>query len=153
VGFFSLDDADAVDPEALEKLKLPTPNFDKKPEATVYESMEVEDEQEYQPQSSSSSRSEDLMRFLGKKKGKKEDVQFIDINADDLRPDNTEWLKNITDESAAPARRSKGLGGTVKRKHQITYLAFEAKAREQELKNQWAQNHANKRATNNKYGF
>lgn len=41
----------------------------------------------------------------------------------------------------------------TKRKHQITYLAFEAKAREQELKNQWAQNRANKMATKNKYGF
>jgi hypothetical protein len=151
--FFYLDDTDTVDPEALEKLKLPMPNFDKKQETPVYESMEVEDNEECQPQSSSSSRSEELKRFLQPRKARKEDVQMIDINADDLRPDNTEWLRNITDESAAPVRRGKGLSGAVKRKHQITYLAFEAKAREQELKNQWAQNHANKRATNNKYGF
>lgn len=122
------------------------------------------------------------MKFIQPKRGKKEDVKIIDINADDLRPDNTEWLRNITDEvsesnnakeyrkmcfrrkcteilflaflqSQAPVRKSKGLGGMVKRKHQITYLAFEAKAREQELKNQWAQNRANKMATKNKYGF
>jgi len=40
-----------------------------------------------------------------------------------------------------------------KKKHQITYLAFEAKAREQELQAQWAQNRATKRQTQMKYGF
>lgn len=38
------------------------------------------------------------MKFIQPKRGKKEDVKIIDINADDLRPDNTEWLRNITDE-------------------------------------------------------
>jgi len=41
----------------------------------------------------------------------------------------------------------------VKRKHQITYLAHEAKAREQELQNQWAQNRMSRRQTQSKYGF
>ncbi len=40
-----------------------------------------------------------------------------------------------------------------KRKHQITYLAVEAKAREQELQQQWAANRANRRQTKMKYGF
>lgn len=38
------------------------------------------------------------MKFIRPKKGRKDEVQIIDINADDLRPDNTEWLRNITDE-------------------------------------------------------
>jgi proline-rich protein PRCC len=41
----------------------------------------------------------------------------------------------------------------MKKKHQITYLAAEAKAREEELQNQWAQNRNARRQTQNKYGF
>ncbi|ODM92139.1 Proline-rich protein PRCC [Orchesella cincta] len=153
--FFSLDSTEIADPEALEKLKLPMPDFTKQNIPTE-EEMEVEDSNNqgyHQDAVPSSSRSEALMRFLQPRKARKEDVQMIDVSADDLKSDPTEWLRNITDESAAPARRGKGLGGMVKRKHQITYLAFEAKAREQELKNQWAVNRANKMATKNKYGF
>lgn len=40
-----------------------------------------------------------------------------------------------------------------KRKHQITYLAYEAKERELELKNQWAENRFTKKQTQSKYGF
>ncbi len=42
------------------------------------------------------------MKYMPKKKGKTgqgpDDVNFIDINQDDLKPDSTEWIKNITDD-------------------------------------------------------
>lgn len=38
------------------------------------------------------------MKYIQPKRGKQQDVQIIDIKADDLRPDNTEWLRNLTDE-------------------------------------------------------
>ncbi|ODM92793.1 hypothetical protein Ocin01_13889 [Orchesella cincta] len=74
------------------------------------EEMEVEDSNNqgyHQDAVPSSSRSEALMRFLQPRKARKEDVQMIDVSADDLKSDPTEWLRNITDESAAPAREEK----------------------------------------------
>jgi len=56
-------------------------------------------------------------------------------------------------QSAMPPRKNNLPGGMMKRKHQITYLAAEAKAREEELQNQWAQNRTARRATQSKYGF
>jgi len=151
--FFSLDGpSDLVsDPAVLEKLQLPTPSFEQKVAHSDNVSDNSEDADYFEP-SASAPQEDDVMKYVTKRK-KGEPINFIEVNADDLRPDSTEWLKNITDESAAPARRSKGLGGLVKRKHQITYLAFEAKAREQELQNTWAQNRASRRQTQSKYGF
>jgi proline-rich protein PRCC len=40
-----------------------------------------------------------------------------------------------------------------RRRHQITYLANQAKAREVELKNFWAESAAARRQTKMKYGF
>lgn len=40
-----------------------------------------------------------------------------------------------------------------RRKHQITFLAFHAKAHEQELKNMWASSKNARQASRNKYGF
>lgn len=63
--FFSLDSTDTIDPEALERLKLPMPDFQRNQQTTPTESMEVDEEQEeHQPQPSSS-RQEDLVnKFL-----------------------------------------------------------------------------------------
>ena len=36
---------------------------------------------------------------------------------------------------------------------QITYLAWQAKEKEAELQNNWANNKVNRHATQNKYGF
>lgn len=42
------------------------------------------------------------MKYVPKKKGKagkgESEINFIDVKADDLRPDTTEWVKNLTDE-------------------------------------------------------
>ena len=43
--------------------------------------------------------------------------------------------------------------GERKTKHQITWLAAEAKQNENKLKKQWAESASNKRAAGNKYGF
>ena len=50
-------------------------------------------------------------------------------------------------------KKGEGPSTVSKRKHQITYLAFQAKEREQLLKNQWAANAQTKRQTQAKYGF
>lgn len=43
--------------------------------------------------------------------------------------------------------------GQQRRKHQITYLIHQAKERELELKNNWADNKMTRRQTQAKYGF
>ncbi len=43
--------------------------------------------------------------------------------------------------------------GQQRRKHQITYLIHQAKERELELKNNWAENKLTRRQTQAKYGF
>jgi len=101
---------------------------------------------------------DDLMKYIQperRHKGKAQQVplNIIDIRADDLRPDSTDWLKTITDKSVIPPRKANLPGGMMKRKHQITYLAAEAKAREEELQNQWASNRHSRRQTQSKYGF
>ena len=89
-----------------------------------------------------------------KRKNELSNVDVIEISGEDIKPDEREWLvKALTEEQVMrPASTSIG-GGQSKKKHQITYLAHQAKAMELELKNQWAQNKANKQQARAKYGF
>lgn len=85
-----------------------------------------------------------------------EAVDIIDVNADDQLTDRNEWLmKSLTEESThRPSRKKHNMPTQQqKRKHQITYLAFQAKEREMDLKNQWALNSRTRRETQAKYGF
>jgi len=154
--FFSFTSGlEEVDDETLEKLKLPMPS-EPTPSASTYQDYSDEDEEEIDTASTSPipRPSEDLLKYLPKMKSRGgQPINFIDIKAADLKQNETELVKNMTDESAVPTRRAKGLGGMQKRKHQITYLAVEAKAREQELQAQWATGRENRRAGRMKYGF
>ncbi|RWS29514.1 proline-rich protein PRCC-like protein [Leptotrombidium deliense] len=81
-----------------------------------------------------------------------EAINIIDINARHHIGDNREYLKTITLEKE---EEFKGVepSPTARRKHQITYLAFQAKQRELQLKNEWATNKVTKKQTRAKYGF
>ncbi|XP_013790998.1 proline-rich protein PRCC-like [Limulus polyphemus] len=97
-----------------------------------------------------------FLRLQDKKKHHKEEIQFIDVSADQQLPNPNEWLtKSITEEKVHQlSRRKHDLPSQQqRRKHQITYLAFQAKERELELKNQWAENRMTRRQTQSKYGF
>lgn len=81
--------------------------------------------------------------------------EIIDINGEDIKPDEREWLvKALTEE---PVRRPVSIGSgpssQSKKKHQITYLAHQAKAMEIELQNQWASSNLARKQTRSKYGF
>ncbi|XP_043469184.1 proline-rich protein PRCC [Leptopilina heterotoma] len=93
----------------------------------------------------------------GAKRKNKEfnDVDIIDINGEDIKPDEREWMvKALTEEPVTrPISQGAGPSGQSKKKHQITYLAHQAKAMEVELKNQWAQNKLTRQQTQSKYGF
>lgn len=99
---------------------------------------------------------DDLRRLMGKK-GKLEAINFIDVKADDGLLTRDEWMtKALTEEKPTHSFSKKQDGLPTqkqKQKHQITYLAHQAKERELELKNNWASNRMNKLQTQAKYGF
>lgn len=81
---------------------------------------------------------------------------IIDISGDQVLPDRDEWLRQQL--TGTTEYQPRGLvdgdpGAGTKRKHQITYLAHQAKANEQELQAMWAANRNTRRQTQNKYGF
>lgn len=84
------------------------------------------------------------------------DIKFVDFDMSKHLSQNTDWLKNITVEKEdRDEEESEGNtpNSTARRKNQITFLAYQAKKRETELKNQWAQNRVAKNQTRAKYGF
>ena len=92
-----------------------------------------------------------------KRKAKEiETANIIEISGEDIKPDEREWLvKALTEEPVQRpvSMQSGGVSSQSKKKHQITYLAHQAKAMEMELKNQWAQNRMTRKQTQSKYGF
>ena len=92
-----------------------------------------------------------------KRKAKEiEKANIIEISGEDIKPDEREWLvKALTEEPVQRpvSMQSGGVSSQSKKKHQITYLAHQAKAMEMELKNQWAQNRMTRKQTQSKYGF
>lgn len=105
---------------------------------------------------------EKAIEYLCGKRGVKrknkdfDEANIIEINGEDIKPDEREWLvKALTEESAERpiSVQSAGPSTQSRKKHQITYLAHQAKAMEVELKNQWAQNRVTRKQTQSKYGF
>uniref|UniRef100_A0A671VVY3 Proline rich mitotic checkpoint control factor n=1 Tax=Sparus aurata TaxID=8175 RepID=A0A671VVY3_SPAAU len=101
---------------------------------------------------------EAFMRLQGKRNRGKEEVKFLEIKGDDQLSGNQQWMtKSMTEEKQTRQSFSKKKGeqptGQQRRKHQITYLIHQAKERELELKNNWAENKLTRRQTQAKYGF
>uniref|UniRef100_A0A3Q4MUP1 Proline rich mitotic checkpoint control factor n=1 Tax=Neolamprologus brichardi TaxID=32507 RepID=A0A3Q4MUP1_NEOBR len=101
---------------------------------------------------------EAFMRLQGKRNRGKEEVKFLEIKGDDQLSGNQQWMtKSMTEEKQHRQSFSKKRGeqptGQQRRKHQITYLIHQAKERELELKNNWAENRLTRRQTQAKYGF
>ncbi|XP_038072887.1 proline-rich protein PRCC-like isoform X2 [Patiria miniata] len=100
----------------------------------------------------------EFQRLMGKRNVGRESINITDIAADEvIGPTNhLDWLKkNLTEEKEyrAKLRKEQLPSGQQRRKHQITYLAHQAKERELELKNQWANNRQTRKDTQMKYGF
>lgn len=96
--------------------------------------------------------------FGRKRKRGQEEIKVIEVNlADHLTGASLEQTKNLTiqkDLKSHSKKRNKDMPTSQqKRKHQITFLAHQAKERELELKNQWAENKFSKKQTQSKYGF
>ncbi|XP_026874778.2 proline-rich protein PRCC [Electrophorus electricus] len=117
----------------------------------------VMDEQE-EPESSTLFNDEAFRRLQGKQNRGKEEIKFLEIKGDDQLSGSQQWMmKSMTNETEPRKSFSKKKGdqptGQQRRKHQITYLIHQAKERELELKNSWADNKLTRRQTQAKYGF
>ncbi|XP_066577575.1 proline-rich protein PRCC [Amia ocellicauda] len=111
-----------------------------------------------EPGSSSMIDDEAFRRLQGKRNRGKEEVKFLEIKGDDQLSGSQQWLtKAITEEKeqrkSFSKKKGEGPTGQQRRKHQITYLIHQAKERELELKNNWADNKLTRRQTQAKYGF
>ncbi|KAG7457933.1 hypothetical protein MATL_G00232620 [Megalops atlanticus] len=111
-----------------------------------------------EPGSSSLFDDEAFRRLQGKRNRGKEEVKFLEIKGDDQLIGSQQWMtKSMTEEKEQRKSFSKKKGeqptGQQRRKHQITYLIHQAKERELELKNSWAENKLTRRQTQAKYGF
>lgn len=94
-----------------------------------------------------------LVRLRGKRQ---EEINIIDVCADNQIDKTQILIRGLTEQPTYSSHSNTSDFNTSqqhRRKHQITYLAQQAKAREQELKNTWAQNRMTKRQTQAKYGF
>lgn len=86
-----------------------------------------------------------------------EDIEFIELSHAEVLPQREEWLR--TQLAGETQYQPKGLvgyedpGTGTKKKHQITYLAYQAKANESELQAMWAANRQSRKQTQSKYGF
>ncbi|XP_017542842.1 proline-rich protein PRCC [Pygocentrus nattereri] len=114
--------------------------------------------EEEEPESSTLFNDEAFRRLQGKQNRGKEEIKFLEIKGDDQLSGSQQWLtKNMTTEAEPRKSFSKKKGdqptGQQRRKHQITYLIHQAKERELELKNNWADNKVSRRQTQAKYGF
>ncbi|XP_060073608.1 proline-rich protein PRCC-like [Ylistrum balloti] len=97
---------------------------------------------------------EEFLRMQGKKQRGKEEINIVDVKADDFIS-TVDVQKAMSEETKeyASHRKKDGPTSQQKRKHQITYLAHQAKETELDLKNQWSMNRMTKRQTQAKYGF
>lgn len=80
----------------------------------------------------------------------------IELSGDQVLPNRDEWLRNqlqSTTEYQPRGMVDEEPAAGTRKKHQITYLAHQAKANEQELQAMWAANRHTRRQTQNKYGF
>lgn len=106
------------------------------------------------PQQPSSEDMQQLIGHRGTKRKHQEDIQFIDISQDQLTS-KAEWMAHSlqAETEYQPRGMTDDPASGTKKKHQITYLAHQAKANEHELQAMWSANRHAKMQTQNKYGF
>ena len=80
-------------------------------------------------------------------------IELIDININEEMGGNRDFLKTISQEKQDEEAGGPAPNTTMKRKHHITYLAHQAKARELALKEEWARNRITRNQSKAKYGF
>eukprot|EP00041_Stephanoeca_diplocostata_P026885 m.732710 g.732710 ORF g.732710 m.732710 type:complete len:387 (-) comp23068_c0_seq22:1924-3084(-) len=92
------------------------------------------------------------------KHGRKGDIKFVDVDQNTRVGSFEEWKLKHGHEQGPMAHNSTSsqtykTNSLSKRKHQITWLALQAKERQQELENSWAASAQAKKAARQRYGF
>lgn len=96
---------------------------------------------------------EEFLKLQGKPKRGREEINILEVNTADFIS-TAEVTKSLSEEQEHRSHKKKDMPSSQqRRKHQIGFLAFQAKERELELKNQWATNRMTKKQTQAKYGF
>lgn len=179
--FFSLDKSNSPPPPLDSKIEIeinvkPSVDIPLKPRVDISQEVSVPSisENEYKPavidqpalvnvddsatyDSNKSEIDAQALSRLAGRRNRGEIPNIIDINADDALMSRDEWVtRALCDEKPKTSfsRKKEGIPSQQqRRKHQITYLAHQAKEREQELQNAWGQNRFTKMQTQSKYGF
>lgn len=124
------------------------------PEPEVEEE-EEEEETEYRAEEfGGPALDEEAIRQLSGKRSRNdipENIQTINVGAV-IEDNRRNLMKNLTSNYKPPSNRDYFSGGGRK-KHHISYLAYVAKERDEELKNQWANNAHAKQESRKRYGF
>ncbi|CAH0405588.1 unnamed protein product [Chilo suppressalis] len=154
LSYFKQDEVE--DTEALQTNVI---NHEEQRHYQSYENSNHESDLNVQPSEEIAIDDEAIIKLCGTRgKRKREEIQIVNINQKEVLADAKDWLlKGLMDDTSKRMSVSKRRGdeptSQQKRKHQITYLAHQAKANEAELQNQWANNRVSKRQTQSKYGF
>lgn len=83
-------------------------------------------------------------------------VDMIELSHEQVMPSRDEWQRTSVASSTTAQVRGQlkdGPKGVAKKKHQITYLAHQAKSNEAELQAIWAANRTTQRQSQSKYGW
>lgn len=101
----------------------------------------------------------DLEALIGTRAAKHarhDNINFIEISQDEVKASQEEWMRTSLQAETEPQQGYPlpgAPGAGTRKRHQITYLAYQAKANEQELQAMWAANRQSRRQTQSKYGF
>ena len=85
-----------------------------------------------------------------------ENVDIVELSHEQVMPSKDEWIRSAVAASTTAQVRGQlkdGPKGVAKKKHQITYLAHQAKSNEAELQAIWAANRTTQRQSASKYGW
>lgn len=114
----------------------------------------------YRPHYEKTELDEEAIRALAgstAKRARREEMNIIDVSTEEIIPSKEEWMRTAIQSATTYIPRGlntkeEPAAGT-RRKHQITYLAHQAKINEMELQAMWAENRHARRQTQSKYGF
>lgn len=90
------------------------------------------------------------------KRARMADLDMIELSHEQVMPSRDEWMRTAVASSTTAQVRGQlkdGPKGVAKKKHQITYLAHQAKSNEAELQAIWAANRTTQRQSQSKYGW
>ncbi|EDQ89798.1 uncharacterized protein MONBRDRAFT_24919 [Monosiga brevicollis MX1] len=96
----------------------------------------------------------ELAKLVKRDRGMGANVNIVDFNDKERREANNDWRRSVagTKEAQAPTK-TPNIAGSAKHRSQLSYLAQQAQAHQQEISNFWAAGHEARRNAKMRYGF